>query len=203
MKRFCIIFTVLLLTMSSRGESPFNIGVKYGVNTSTMVTNFESIIEYPVNEEDISGYHVGAFGRLNIGRVYVQPEIYFNKKGGDILPISIENSMYPSFSFDYETLDVPLLLGIKLVNRNLLKLRLNAGPVFSFVTANNFYSEVSDFNINSFSSNYMAVQFGAGVDVWFLTLDARVEQSANIIEDSSSYEAKNRMYFLSLGIKLF
>jgi hypothetical protein len=199
MKRICIILSVLLLALVSRGESPFNIGVKYGVNSSTMMTNFEEL----VNEEEITGYHVGAYGRLNLGRIYIQPEIYFNKKGGNILPISMENSMLPSISFKYETLDVPLLLGVNLINRDLLKLRLNAGLVFSFITANNFKDEVSDFDINDFSSNYMAVQFGAGIDFWFVTLDARVEQGANIIKDSSSYKARNRIYLLSVGIKLF
>lgn len=203
MKRICIILSVLLLALVSRGESPFNIGVKYGLNSSTMMTNFEELIEHPVNEEAITGYHVGAYGRLNLGRIYIQPEIYFNKKGGNILPISMENSMLPSISFKYETLDVPLLLGVNLINRDLLKLRLNAGLVFSFITANNFKDEVSDFDINDFSSNYMAVQFGAGIDFWFVTLDARVEQGANIIKDSSSYKARNRIYLLSVGIKLF
>jgi len=168
-----------------------------------MTTNFESIINHPVNEKNITGYHVGAFGRISAGRIYVQPEIYFNKKGGNISPISMDNSVIPSISFDYETLDVPVLLGVSLINRSLIKLRLNAGPVFSFITANNFYSEVTDLDADSFSSNYMGVQFGVGADIWFLTLDARVEQSANIIEDSSSVEAKNRIYLLSIGIKLF
>jgi hypothetical protein len=168
-----------------------------------MITNFEEMIDHPMDEEEITGYHVGAFGRVNLGRIYVQPEIYFNKKGGDIAPVSTENSIYPTISFDYETLDVPLLLGVNIINRDLIKLRLNAGPVFSFITANDFHSEISDFDVNNFTSNYVAFQFGAGVDVWFLTFDARVEQSANIIEDASNYEAKNRVYLLSVGIKLF
>jgi hypothetical protein len=203
MKRICIFLTLVLLTLGTRGNSPFNIGVKYGLNSSKMMTNFEDLIDHPMDEKEITGYHVGAFGRVNLGRIYVQPEIYFNKKGGDISPISTENSPYPSVSFDYETLDVPLLLGVNIINRGLLKFRLNAGPVFSFITANDFHSEISDFDADSFTSNYVAFQFGAGVDFWFLTLDARIEQSANIIEKSSNYEAKNRVYLLSLGIKLF
>lgn len=203
MKRICIFLTVALLTLGAWGNSPFNIGVKYGLNSSKMITNFEKIIDHPMDEKEITGYHVGAFGRVNLGRIYVQPEIYFNKKGGDVLPVSTENSIYPKVSFDYETLDVPLLFGVNLINRDLLKFRLNAGPVFSFITANDFHSEVSDFNINNFSSNYVAFQFGVGVDFWFLTFDACIEQSTNIIKESSNYEAKNRVYMLSVGIKLF
>lgn len=184
-------------------QSVVNLGVKYGQNNSVMMTNFEQLLEYPFNEEQYDSYHVGAFARLNLKRFYLQPEIYFNNKGGIVAPVETENATLSAARFKYQTVDIPLLAGLYAINRQHFKLRLNVGPVYSYVTANNFLSDLSALDKESFLSHYMGMQFGAGLDVYFLTFDVRVEQSANIINSSSNYEAINRVFLISAGIKLF
>jgi len=49
----------------------------------------------------------------------------------------------------------------------------------------------------------VGIQAGVGCDIWFLTLDARIENSFNIFIKSSNYSATDRAYLLSVGIKLF
>lgn len=203
MKRIILITIYLTITQMLYSQSVVNLGVKYGQNNSVMMTNFEQLLEYPFNEEQYDSYHVGAFARLNLKRFYLQPEIYFNNKGGIVAPVETENATLSAARFKYQTVDIPLLAGLYAINRQHFKLRLNVGPVYSYVTANNFLSDLSALDKESFLSHYMGMQFGAGLDVYFLTFDVRVEQSANIINSSSNYEAINRLFLISAGIKLF
>lgn len=203
MKRIILITICLTIIQMLYSQSVVNMGVKYGQNNSVMMTNFEQLLEYPFNEEQYDSYHVGAFARLNLKRFYLQPEIYFNNKGGIVTPANTENTTLSPARFKYQTVDIPLLAGLYAINRPHFKLRLNAGPVYSYVTANNFFSDLSVLDNDSFLSHYMSMQFGAGLDIFFITLDARIEQSANIISSSSNYEAINRIFLISAGIKLF
>lgn len=205
MKKFLVIWAVLMLIHSTvMSQGPINIGIKFGTNSSRMLTDIDDVLNENINEEEINNYLVGAFVRVSAGRLYVQPEAYFNTKGGLITPVSNNEFQIPtSTSFEYETIDVPILLGIKLVNRSLINVRLHGGPVFSYVTANSLASEISNFDPQHLNDTYMGWQLGAGIDVWFITLDARIENSANILSSESSFEARNRVYLLSAGIKLF
>ncbi|MDA3879913.1 MAG: porin family protein [Prolixibacteraceae bacterium] len=203
MKRIILITGLLVFTYALYSQSNVNLGIKYGQNSSVMITNIEQLLEYPFNEEQYDSYHVGAFARLNLKRFSLQPEIYFNNKGGIVAPASSTSSSLSPVSFKYQTVDVPVLAGFSVINRKHFKFRLTGGPVFSYITANNFFSDISALDKESFQSQYMGMQFGAGIDILFLTLDARFEQSANIINSSSEYEAKNRVFLISAGIKLF
>ena len=51
--------------------------------------------------------------------------------------------------------------------------------------------------------NYFGIQAGVGVDLWFVTIDARIESSSNIFIKKSNFSATNRVYLISAGIKLF
>lgn len=203
MKRIILITALLAFTRLLYSQPNVNIGVKYGQNSSFMITNFEQLMEYPFNEEQYSSYHVGAFARLNLKRFSLQPEIYFNNKGGIVAPATTNSSSLSPIVFKYQTVDVPILAGFSAINRQHFKIRFTVGPVFSYITANSFFSDISALDKEKFLSHYMGIQFGAGIDVLFLTLDARIEQSANIINSSSEYQAKNRVFLISAGIKLF
>ncbi|MGF7139001.1 outer membrane beta-barrel protein [Roseimarinus sediminis] len=205
MNKFLIISVVFLMIQTmALSQGPVNIGIKFGTNSSRMLTDIDDVLNENINEEEINNYLVGAFVRVNAGRLYVQPEAYFNTKGGLITPVSNNEFQIPtSTTFNYETIDVPLLLGIKLIDGELINVRLHGGPVFSYVTANSLASEISDFDPQHLNDTYMGWQLGAGIDVWFITFDARIENSANILSSESSFEARNRVYLLSAGIKLF
>ena len=199
-----LIACLLLITLSVFSEGPVNIGIKFGTNRSTMITNFDDVLNQSILEEDVNNYLAGAFIRLNLGRLYVQPEAYFNTKGGIIKPASeVDITNSPSTIFNYQTIDVPALIGVKLINRDLINLRLHGGPVFSYVTANSFATEISNLNTEDLNKRYIGWQLGAGIDFWFLTIDARIENSSNILANAGDYKIRNRVYLISAGIKLF
>lgn len=203
MNRILLISMLLFISLSALSEGPLNIGIKFGTNRSTMITNFDDVLNQSILEEDVNNYLAGAFVRLNLGRLYLQPEAYFNTKGGIIRPTSNKLTTSASTIFDYQTIDFPVLIGIKLINRDLINLRIHGGPVFSYVTVNSFTTEISNFNTADLNNRYVGWQLGAGIDFWFLTIDARIENSSNIMSQTSDYKIRNRVYLLSAGIKLF
>lgn len=197
-----LLYTIVIFCFSYPlfAQGPINIGVKFGANRSTM--NFVTIDE--IYEENVNHYLAGAFVRGNLGRLYVQPEVYFNTKGGIIQPVSDNQFNIPtSVELNYQTLDVPVLIGVKIINKPIFNLRVNAGPVFSYITASDFSEDLADLTTEHLNDNYVGWQFGAGVDVWFVSLDARIEGTGNLLNDRSSLSAKNQVFLFSAAIKLF
>ncbi|MFA9390468.1 MAG: porin family protein [Prolixibacteraceae bacterium] len=204
MNKILLTSLLLVFVLDTFSQGPFNIGIKFGANRSTMITNIDDVLNQNILKEDVNNYLAGAFVRVNLGRLYLQPEAYFNTKGGIITPVGENQFSVPKkTTFNYQTIDVPALVGIKIIDKELINVRLHGGPVFSFVTANSLVSEISDFNADDLSKQYAGWQLGAGIDIWFVTLDARVENSFIISDKSSNYDIKNRVYLISAGIKLF
>ncbi|MDA3929539.1 MAG: porin family protein [Prolixibacteraceae bacterium] len=204
MRRLLLAILFLLLTYVSFSQGPINIGIKFGTNSSTMLTNIDDVLNQNIREDKVDYYLAGAFIRVNLGRLYLQPEAYFNTKGGIVTQIGDGQYQIPSLpTFEYKTIDVPVLMGIKLINKSIFNLRVHGGPVFSYVTANSFVSEMDEITTEDLNNRYVGWQIGAGLDIWFLTFDARIENSTNILNEASPYNVKNRVYLLSAGIKLF
>jgi hypothetical protein len=203
MKFFAIIL-LLLLKLSAHSQGPINIGIKYGTNSSTMSTNIDEVLVQNINESNINNYLAGAFIRINAGRIYAQPEAYFNTKGGIISPVGENEYQIPTkTNFNYQTIDVPVVIGYKIIDRSLINLRLHGGPVFSYVTSNSLYSEITNLRSSDLSKRYIGWQIGLGIDIWFITIDGRIENSSNVLITESPFSAINQAYLLSVGIKLF
>lgn len=192
MKRFAFIFILSAITSMASGQDFFDAGIKAGLNTSKISTH---ISDY--NPQTINNYSAGAFARFNLGRVYIQPEVYYNSKGGEYID---ELNLSTVNSFDLKAVDVPALVGLKLINQKQFNLRLMAGPVFSFVTDK---SVEGQFSVEKFEDNFFGWQYGAGVDLFFITFDARMQSYSDNIYTSPDFNTKNGTFVLSLGIKLF
>lgn len=198
MRRVVFSFFLLIFFTSTFAQSPVNLGIKIGTNSSSLITDVDDFFE----ESEINHYLVGAFARVSLGRVYLQPEVYFNTKGG-ILNASNYTLENISELFSYQTIDVPILIGVNLINKPIFNLRIHGGPVLSYVTVDPIITDIKDLNIDELKDNYIGIQAGVGFDLWFVSIDARIENSFNIFIDDSNYSATNRMYIISAGIKLF
>jgi len=201
MKRFWVTLCLFFCLFSSWSQSPINLGIKFGTNSSSLIANFDEFFD----QSEINKFFAGAFVRVNLGKLYFQPEVYFNTKGGILTSFNSASTIPTNISelFNYQTIDTPILLGLKIINKPEFNLRVHAGPVLSYVTSDPIIKELKDLNIDELKDNYIGVQAGVGIDLWFLTIDARVENSFNIFIDNSTYSAANRVYLLSAGIKLF
>lgn len=188
MKKILMVGVFLVVTQLSFGISPINLGIKGGYTSSKITTSLDQF-----NDGSVNNFLVGAFVRVNLGEIYLQPEGYFASKGG-VLEETTKDS------FDFKTIDVPVLLGYKLINQTAFNLRVNAGPVFSFVTKKDGTTSGNEFDADNLKDNYVGIQYGAGVDFMFLSLDARMENSFGDVYNGAG-EEKSKIFMVTLGIK--
>jgi hypothetical protein len=192
MKKLAIFFVLTAFALAGNSQGVFNAGLKAGMNTSKLSSNVNDYTPQTINN-----YSFGAFARVNLGRLYIQPEAYYNSKGGEYI-----DKITPSTinSFDLKTVDVPALLGLKIIDQKAFNIRILGGPVFSFLTDK---SVKGQFTSDQLKNSFFGWQYGAGVDFLFLTFDARMESYSNNFLDTPDFNSKNGTFVLSLGIKLF
>lgn len=192
MKRLLTIVVALGLTIAAAAQPELNLGLKGGVNFSKL-----SFDEKDYSAETVTRSHFGAFVRVGWERVFIQPELYFSGKGGDVTS-DVANTFS---SFNYTTFDVPVLLGYRIVKGKAFDVHLIGGPVLSNVTRD----EVKDgdvFNESFYKKHYMSIQYGVGVDVLFMTIDARMENGLSEIYSMDGGSFKNNAFMLSVGFKI-
>ncbi len=166
---------ILMLSTSAFSQVSVNFGPKVGINYSRL--SFSGA-DRRISNRYATGYQGGAFLRINFNRFYVQPEALFNEKGSklsfDAAPANEVGSRI-SGKVKLQSLDIPLLLGVKLIDSKLFNLRIAAGPMYSrqlkdrSAILNNLLPD------SRFRRNQYGYQAGLGIDLANLTLDARYE----------------------------
>jgi hypothetical protein len=211
MKKIFLLIAVLLFSASvTFGQ--FTFGVKVGYNASKLHTGLDSI-----KSSFNSGFHFGAFFRFG-KKVYIQPEAYYTFQGG-----VFQNNVTNTFNnwkqnVTVGTLDIPVLIGFKLINVKVVNWRVMVGPMASFVVNSKIKDVSLTGPIKSSDINKMNwyLQAGTGIDVLFLTLDVRYQVGLNQMLKTAQFEnsngsttgkpyalnATNNMWVVSLGFKL-
>lgn len=191
MKKLIILIIFAVFSLSSHAQGNIEVGLKAGLNTSKISMNLSDYTPQAVNN-----FQFGAFARLNLSRFYIQPEAYFNSKGGEyidkISPATIN-------SFDLNTIDVPALVGFKVINKKAYNLHVLAGPVFSFVTNKSVSSQLTE---TAIKNSFFGWQYGVGADFLFITLDARMESLSSNLYATPNFDSKNGTFVISLGFKI-
>jgi hypothetical protein len=196
MKKIAIVLLFTSFLIPAMAQSPINLGLKGGYSNSKLVTDMNAI-----NEGNVDNYHVGAFARVTLGRIYIQPEIYYSSKGGTLEDMTGSVSQAVN-SFDLKTVDVPVLLGINVVDKGPLKVRANAGPLFSYFTDKKLSSNI--LSEDEIKDHFFGWQYGVGADFMFLTLDVRMENSSGDLYSGPYIDSdvRSKSFVVSLGIKL-
>ncbi|MBN3036172.1 MAG: PorT family protein [Bacteroidales bacterium] len=214
MKKNLLFVIALLIAGASHAQLPLNLGIKFGYNPSRITTNMSDI------KDDIhNGFHAGAFMRINIKKLYIQPELCYTLKGGELTYDSeVLNPNDPGKSIKQtiklQTVDIPVLLGVKIIDPPVMNLRLFAGPVGSLILNKDLKLSISGVDQDAegidetLKDMIWGVQMGAGVDVLMFTLDFRYELGLNNLydkpEDASHdlSEYKSNVFLISLGWKI-
>ncbi len=197
MKKTFILMLALLFSGALMAQPIFDVGLKAGLNNSKVTLNSDDY-----NSESITKVHFGAFGRIGWSRMYLQPEVYYSAKGGRVLESGV-NPVARTAQFDFSTVDVPLLVGVKVLKGGAANLRVMAGPVFCLMTSKDV-DAVEFVNQQYYKDNYLGYQYGVGVDFLNFFLDARMEHSANrfYYDASEDLGGKARTFMLSVGFKI-
>ena len=200
MKKIIVILFLFLPWLFSAETmfGQFSLGVKVGYNASKLSTNIDS-----VKTNFKSGFQFGAFVRIG-KKLYVQPELYYTTQGG----VFTSNTQNWKQTIKIGSLDVPVLVGYKLINAKIVNLRILAGPEASFVVNKSIAeggTSTGPLTSGDLKSVNWSIQAGAGVDVWLLTLDIRYQIGLNqLVSEVKNYkfDSKNNVWVISLGFKI-
>jgi opacity protein-like surface antigen len=174
---------ILIVFVSIPAFSQIKFGLKAGVSTTSLSMPSVSTITsgsttYTVNGLTSAkyGFHGGAFVRLTLFGVYIQPELLFSTRTNEYTVSNVTNQASPVSYVAKQTfnkLDIPVMVGLKLG-----PLRLNAGPSGSLL----INSPKNLITNPDYKNNYNRMTFGYQAGVGFdllglLTFDVRYEGS--------------------------
>ncbi len=190
MRKSLMTFAMLLLAFSTFAGT-FVLGLKGGINTSKLTTDVSTL-----TADAKGGYNFGAFGRFGGKHFYLNPEFLYVVNNSNITSKGVIDAVKT------KSIQVPVLLGLNLLNLKVLKLNAFTGPAISFGSGYES-SQNLKYNINKATWDY---QVGAGIDLLIFTLDVRYSwglsnnlSSTNI---GSNFTSKENAFRVSLGIKL-
>ena len=183
---------MLLLFAFTTFAGTFALGIKGGFNTAKLTTDFSAL-----TSDFQGGYNFGAFGRFGGKRFYFNPEFLY---------ASSQTKLTVSGATDAVTtkkIQVPVLLGLNLLNLKIVKLNAFTGPAISFPTGYESDKNLT-YNIGNATWDY---QLGAGVDILIFTLDVRYSWGLSVKDFSptnmsTNFSSKVNAFTVSLGIKL-
>jgi hypothetical protein len=197
-----IVFILFAFFATGITYGQFALGVKVGYNANKLSTDLDSI-KSQVN----SGFHVGVFTRIG-NRFYVAPELLYSMSGAVFTNEGNLSTNDWKQKITIGSLDVPVMLGFKIIHSDFITWRIELGPQASF----NISKKVSDENSvlgpiqeSSLSSMSWYAIGGTGIDMLFLSLDLRYKYGLNqLIQDAGNYtfDTQNQMFVVSLGFKI-
>jgi hypothetical protein len=200
MKKILVTIIIIALGTAVSAQGIFSLGPKVGYNSYELSTDLDSI-----QSSIKKSFQIGAFVRIG-KKFYVQPEANY-QVSESTLSQSI-GTVVQSQDVTLKSIKVPALIGLKLINKRAFNLRVLAGPAVTFVLDKQLNPEqMNEFwpiqSVDDIKNSVWSVQMGAGMDVFFLTLDVRYEMGLeNIYNGSSDLNSNNNMFNVSLGIKL-
>jgi hypothetical protein len=202
MKKILLIFaTILLVAEFSYGQ--FALGLKIGYNANKLTTNIDSI-----KTQFNNGFHVGVWTRFG-KRLYLAPELQYAMTGAVFTAEGNVDMNQWKQKITIGSLDVPVLVGYKIIHSDFITWRIELGPEASFVVNKKIADENSitgPIEESSLSSVNWYILGGSGIDILFLKLDIRYCYSLNqLIKDVDNwqFDSRNSMWVVSLGFKIF
>lgn len=151
-----ILFTIMLNAQTNSG-----FGFKGGLNYNGNGDYFESISNNYQNPDRSIGYHVGVFGKIG-KKLYFRPELVYTSTKSD----------YKAGEFDLKKLDIPLLVGFKVIG----PIQIFCGPSLQYVLDSDF----DNATVRDVEKNYsIGLNFGIGISFNNLGFDIRYERGFN------------------------
>lgn len=196
MKKLLILLAVFV-GFSLTSKAQFSIGPKIGVSVAKLSTD---ISDYKTAAK--TGISFGAFARFG-DKTYLQPELIYNHKGADLTENTDLGEAKSEISI--KTMDIPVMIGYKIMGLGVGNIRIMGGPVASFIVDDEIKG-IGDVEESiekiKLKDAIWGLQLGAGVDVMMFTLDIRYEIGLNDISDTEGLDLKSNTFQVSLGWKI-
>lgn len=155
-----ILMICLLAAVTTYAQSGTGIGVKGGLNFGATGDLTESIGNLNSDSSSKLGFHIGAFGKVDFGTFYFRPELIYTRL----------NSKYSGDDFKMNKLDMPLLVGLNILE----PVHIFAGPALQYILD----TELENVELQDVKNDFtIGFQIGAGVNLSEeLGLDLRYER---------------------------
>ncbi|WP_316850976.1 porin family protein [Pedobacter agri] len=172
--------------------------VQFGLKAGANFSKFDS--ENTFASDNRAGFYGGVWARIGAAGIHFQPELYISGKKADLISEATGEVNKVSFT----SLDVPLLVGTKFGAAG-IGVRLNTGPMFSLILDENqsFGQAAGNVFRANFKNQAIAWQFGAGVDLKKLSLEARYELGLSKLNKAGYPGTKLNLFTVGLGYRLF
>lgn len=193
MKKLFILWVLCAAYCAADAQSPLNIGIHGGIsNTKIKVKDVRTALKNGSH----TGYMFGAFVRVNLGPLYAEPSLNFSHKESEVKGNGTTTSL------KYNSFDIPLMLGLHILDLSAVKLRAYLGPVASF-TGKLKWNE-GEFGARLKNEKTMwNGKIGIGVDVWKLTFDIDYEKGLKKFQKNEELKIKApRSFNFTLGLKI-
>lgn len=206
-KRFLVMAVLLMAVVGGVSAQMFSMGVKLGYNvTLEREQVFSSTVDqlFDVRGNIQNGFHAGVYARIG-RRLYAQPEVNYNYYTYN--SAIKNNGTLVDKKYTISTVDVPVLVGFSIINSNFFKLRVMAGPRFSFNAGSTKASSWDAFS-ESVRDTRVGLDCGVGVDIWRFNLDVRYNLFSDIykrqtVEGDVLKSKPLNQFEVSLGFRIF
>lgn len=196
-----IIVLLMVFGISQVSNAQLSFGVKGGVNYN-LDANIENTQQSGTDvfngAKGKSGFHAGVWlrGKLPIIGLYLRPELVYTQ-----IKSEFTNNQGTISSYDLQKIDVPVLLGTKILG----VLTAFAGPSFQYVLDSKFDAE--NLSTDDFDKFSMGLQLGAGIEFGKLGIDVRWEKGlsesqANIAGGDFKVDNRTNQIIFGLSLKL-
>jgi hypothetical protein len=156
--RLFFTFLVFFVFNSMYAQSGPGWGIKGGLNygsSGDVINSIETSVQNPDNN---LGWHLGIYGKIG-NQIYFRPELTYTRL----------NSDYDGNKFKLQKLDVPLLVGLKVIG----PLHVFAGPSFQYI----LNTDLENFKLSDVENDFsVGINFGAGLNLGRLGIDLRYER---------------------------
>jgi hypothetical protein len=203
MKKLLVLLLAVFIALPAISQVKF--GLKVGASTTSISMEDAKTIKtgdvsYLLGKAESAGYgfHAGAFLRVNISKLYIQPELLFATRSNNYTFQNVGTVVdSATVKQAFNKLDIPIMIGLKLG-----PVRINAGPVGSVkITA----KEIID--NPDVKATYAAMTFGyqagVGLDLFKkMTIDLRYEGGLSKYQnklEGVALDDRPNAFLLSIG----
>jgi hypothetical protein len=204
MKKLLVLLLAVFITLPAISQIKF--GLKVGASTTSIsmadaktVTSGGASYLLDKAEGANYGFHGGIFIRVNISKLYIQPEVLFATRSNEYQFKKIGTLVDSAkVKQTINKLDIPLMIGVKLG-----PVRINAGPVGS-LNIGSPKELINDPDIKElYATMTFGYQAGVGLDLFKkLTIDLRYEGSLSQYQSklgNIALDDRPNAFLLSLG----
>lgn len=189
MKMFKMLTAVLLMVIAVNGVTKAQTdGLTFGIKAGANYANLPSGLKELKEETGKVGFSAGAFARIG-HQIFLQPEINFVHFSGEF------EHQGKKFDPKFNQLNIPLMVGYKVIDTENLNFRLSIGPDLNYNLSEP--NQLKDLDFKKFN---LGGVFNAGVDLGSITIDARY--SRGFTDLNKGLEQKTGIYTLSVGFKI-